>query len=144
MFSKRHSDEESNIRWLKYQLRISKKGISYFIDEVCKAIVTVLAWTYLKFPSYQEGWKNIEKKFQDKWNFPQCIGYVDGKHIEIIGCGMRLQYDKYKGTNSIVLLVVVGSNYEVNWADVVGMNRRMLSNARRGFIEFASSRTFAW
>ena len=57
---------------------------------------------------------------------------------------MRLQYDKYKGTNSIVLLVVVGSNYEVNWADVVSMNRRMLSNARRGFIEFAGSRTFAW
>ena len=32
---------------------------------------------------------------------------------------MGSQYYNYKGTNSIVLLVVAGSNYEVTWADVV-------------------------
>ena len=98
---------------LKYQFRISRKAISYIIDEVCKAIVTVLAGTYLKFPSCQEDWKNIEKNFKEKWNFPHCIGAVDGKHIEIIGCGMGSQFYNYKGTRSIFLLVVAGSNYEV-------------------------------
>ena len=39
-------------RLLEYQFRISKKTVSYIIDEVCKAIVTLLAGTYLKFPSY--------------------------------------------------------------------------------------------
>ena len=84
----------------------------------------MLAGTYLKFLSCQEGWKNIEKNFKEKWDFPHCINAVDGRHIEIIGCGMGSQYYNYKGTNSIVLLVVAGSNYKVTWADV-GMNGRI-------------------
>ena len=39
---------------LEYQIRISKKNISYIIDEVCKATVTAFAGTSLKFPSCQE------------------------------------------------------------------------------------------
>ena len=54
-----------SFRTLEYQFRSSRKAISYIIDEVCKAIVTVLAGTYLKFPSCQEVWKNIEKKFKE-------------------------------------------------------------------------------
>ena len=114
-----------SFRSLEYQFRISRKAISYIItDEVCKAIVTVLAGTYLKFPSCQEDWKNIEKNFKEKWNFSHCIGAVDSKHIEIIGCGMGSQYYNYKGTKWIVLLVVAGSNYELTWADVA-MNVKM-------------------
>ena len=37
---------------------------------------------------------------------------------------MESQYYNYKGTNSIVLLVVAGSNYEVIWANVA-MNGRV-------------------
>ena len=48
-----------------------------------------------------------------KWNFQHCIGTADDKHIEIIGCSMESQYYNYKGTNSIVLLVVAGSNYRL-------------------------------
>ena len=70
---------------LEYQSRVSRKTISCIIDETCKAIVTVLAGTYLKFPSHQEDLRNIEKTFKEKCNFPHCIGTVDGKHIEIIG-----------------------------------------------------------
>ena len=51
-----------SFRSLEYQFWISIKTISYIIDEVCKAIVTVLAGTYLKFPSYQADWDNIKKK----------------------------------------------------------------------------------
>ena len=98
---------------LKYQSRISRKAVSYIIDEFCKVIVTVLSGTYLKFPSFKE-----------KWNFPHCIGAVYGKHIVNIGCGMGSQYYNYKGTNSIFLLVAPGSNYEVTWANV-GMNGRI-------------------
>ena len=100
---------------MEYQFRIIGKAILYIIDEVCKAIVTVLAGTYLKFPSCYEDWKNTEKKFIEKLNFPHCIDAVDGKHIEIIGCGIGSQYYNYKCKNSIVLLVVAGTNYEVTW-----------------------------
>ena len=49
---------------------------------------------------------------------------VDGKHIDIIGCGMVSQYYHWKGTNSVVHLLVDGSSYEVTWADV-GINGRI-------------------
>ena len=77
----------------------SGRLLLYIIDEVCKAVVTVLAGTYLKFPSCQEDWENIEKNFKKKWNFQHCIVAVDGKHIEISGCGMGSQYYNYKATN---------------------------------------------
>ena len=50
-----------SFRSLEYQFLIGRKAICYITDEVCKAIVTVLDETYLKFPSCQEDWKNIEK-----------------------------------------------------------------------------------
>jgi len=28
-------------------------------------------------------WKEIERDFNDKWNFPGCYGAIDGKHIAI-------------------------------------------------------------
>jgi hypothetical protein len=28
-------------------------------------------------------WKEIEREFNDKWNFPGYCGAVDGKHIAI-------------------------------------------------------------
>ena len=40
---------------------------------------------------------------------------------------MGSQYYNYKGTNSIVLLVVTGSNYEVTWADGGVLKRSKLS-----------------
>ena len=59
-----------------------------------------------------------------KWDSPHCMNAVDGKHIDIIGCGMVSQYYHWKGTNSIVHLLVDGSSYEVTWADV-GINGRI-------------------
>lgn len=113
-----------SFRSLEYQFRISRKAISYIIEEVCFAIISTLSKTYLNFPSCSEDWLAIEKIFYEKWNFPHCLGAIDGKHIQIVGCGMGSQYYNYKGTNSILLLIVAGSDYEVIWADV-GMNGRV-------------------
>ena len=116
-----------SFRSLEYQFWISRKATSYIINEVCKAIVTGLAGTYLKLPSSQEDWQNINQKFEETWNFPLCIGAVDGKHIEIIGCGIWSQYYNYKSANTIALLVIAASNYQVTWADA-GMNERILES----------------
>nr|XP_049701701.1 uncharacterized protein LOC126055632 [Helicoverpa armigera] len=32
----------------------------------------------------EEKWKNIEKEFFEKWNYPNRIGALDGKHVEIL------------------------------------------------------------
>lgn len=36
------------------------------------------------FFSFLKDWKVIAKQFEERWNFPNCLGCVDGKHIEII------------------------------------------------------------
>lgn len=71
--------------------------------------------------------------FCDRWQFVNCGGSIDGKHIRILQPpGTGAQYYNYKGFYSIVLIAIVNSNYEFIYVDV-GKNGR-LSDA--GIIEF--------
>lgn len=31
----------------------------------------------------EEMWKKIAEDFHNKWNYPNCLGALDGKHIKI-------------------------------------------------------------
>ena len=91
---------------LSYQFRISTRAISYTIKEVCKAIVENMRNIYLKVPSSNEEWRIIAEKFERRWQFPNCIGAIDGKHIVMQPPGNSgSYYYNYKHTNSIVLTV---------------------------------------
>ena len=35
----------------------------------------------LQFPSSEEEWMKIADDFNKRWQFPNCIGALDGKHI---------------------------------------------------------------
>lgn len=62
---------------------------------------------------------SVEKKYKDVWNFPHCIGAVDGKHVQLqapIGSGSN--FFNYKSTFSIVLMAVVDADYNFLYADV--------------------------
>ena len=52
------------------------------ILDVCTAIWDVLAQIYMPVPS-EEKWKSIAAEFYERWNFPNCIGAIDGKHVMI-------------------------------------------------------------
>ena len=109
---------------LEYQFRISKKAISYTVEKVAVAIFKILGETYLKTPNTTDEWVKISQKFKERWNFPHEIGGVDGKHIVLQQPkSSGSHYRNYKGTDSIILLAMVGPECEFLFLDV-GMNGR--------------------
>ena len=50
------------------------------ILDVCTAIRDVLALIYIPVPS-QDKWKSIADEFYERWNFPNCIGAIDGSML---------------------------------------------------------------
>ena len=70
-------------------------------------------------PKTEAQWRNIAKEFEDKWNFPNCIGALDGKHINMI-CPRNSgsYYFDYKGFFSIVLMGLVDADYKFIYMDV--------------------------
>ena len=88
------------------------------ILNVCTAIWDVLAPIYMPVPS-EEKWKSIADEFHERWNFPNCIGAIDGKHVMIQcpfnSCSLFYNYKLYF---SVVLLAVASADYRFVMVDV--------------------------
>jgi len=52
------------------------------IISTCEAIWNKLSPTELPQPTEEE-WKKKGEEFYSLWQFPNCTGAIDGKHIEI-------------------------------------------------------------
>jgi hypothetical protein len=94
----------------------------------------------MPFPKSEQEWLDIAQGFQDNWNFPHCLGALDGKHVSIqkppnsgsiffnykvCYCSshfiksstlcaslFKLLYFNSQGTFSIVLMALVKSNLQ--------------------------------
>jgi hypothetical protein len=57
-------------------------------------------------------WKSVANDFCTLWNFPSCLGALDGKHITIQSpSNSESLYFNYKKTFSNVLLAFVDAQY---------------------------------
>ena len=61
----------------------------------------------------------VADEFYKRWNFPNCIGAMDGKHV-LIKCSINSgsYYFNYKSTFTIVLLALVDADYKFLYVDV--------------------------
>lgn len=72
-----------------------------------------------QIPSTEEEWKEVARKFNMLWNFPHCVGAIDGKHVLIIAPpNSGSEYFNYKEQFSIVLLAIVDAQYNFLYANV--------------------------
>lgn len=78
-----------------------------------------------QFPRTENEWREIASDFEDIWQFPHCLGAIDGKHIRIVPPpGSGSYHYNYKKTHSTVLMTIANANYEFIYCDV-GTNGRV-------------------
>lgn len=109
---------------LSYAFRVAPNTISKIISETCQYIWDVLAEIVFPEPTEQL-WYQKACDYEDLWNFPNCIGSINGKHIvlqvfmnllKIIYCTTIYCTTNYKKINKnficrhhirVVLLIII-------------------------------------
>lgn len=70
-------------------------------------------------PSNEDEWKKVAWDYEKIWNFPHCVGAMDGKHVVIESPILSgSEFYNYKGTFSLVLFAVVDANYNFIYVSI--------------------------
>jgi len=107
-----------SLRSLAFSFRISQGYISRIIPLVVKSLSLRLT-PLLLAPPTKNNLIHIAEEFWTKWNFPNCTGAIDGKHIRIFCPGKSGSlFFNYKDFFSVVLLAIVDANCKFIFVDI--------------------------
>ena len=77
-----------------------------------------------QFPATEGEWIHAGNEFERKWGFPNCLGFVDGKHVKITPpTGSGSFYWNYRGFNSFLLVSIANANYAFLYCDIATNGR---------------------
>ena len=119
--------------------RMSPTTVGRIISETCKAIWdTLISRGYLKYPTRGDDWKLVAKEFFERWNFPNAIGAIDGKHVVMQAPHKSgSSFFNYKKTHSIVLMAICNAKYEFTMVDIGDSGRQsdgsVYNNSQLGY-----------
>ncbi|KAB0803040.1 hypothetical protein PPYR_00010 [Photinus pyralis] len=107
-----------SLRSLSFQFRISHNHVGRIVKSVLCVLAEKLLPLYLPAPTEYD-LKAVANEFFEKWNFPNCCGAIDGKHVHIV-CPKNTGslYFNYESYFSIVLLAIVAAKYKFIYVDV--------------------------
>ena len=104
---------------LSQQFRVAVSTARGIVLETCMAITSILGHQYLVTPSTRDEWIRVALEFENRWNFPNVIGCVDGKHIRLSQPRKSgTFYFNYKDFYSIVLLAIASADYRFLFVDI--------------------------
>lgn len=99
--------------------KIGTSTANSLLNEVCRALNEVLWDEMVKFPRTKEERENNCKEFENRWQFPNTIGALDGTHVPILAPPEHAaDYFNYKHYHSMVILAMVDAKYQFIYANV--------------------------
>uniref|UniRef100_A0A8C7ZKP3 DDE Tnp4 domain-containing protein n=1 Tax=Oryzias sinensis TaxID=183150 RepID=A0A8C7ZKP3_9TELE len=105
-------------RTIASSFRLGVSTVASIVRETCDALWHCLRDEHLPEPT-EEMWRSTARRFHERWNFPNCLGAMDGKHIFIQApANSGSLYFNYEGTFSVVLLALVNADYRFLVVDV--------------------------
>ncbi|OQV26242.1 hypothetical protein BV898_00360 [Hypsibius exemplaris] len=104
--------------------RLGRSTVNKIVHRTTRAIWDCLNEEYVPAPT-PEMWERNAREFGEIWQFPNCIGAIDGKHVTITTPDNQgSQYYNYKGHHSVVLMAIVDARYRFSAIDVGGYGRQ--------------------
>ena len=104
---------------LSFLFQIHRTTISGFVPEVCFYIFKVLKDDFCKIPDSEGEWVELADETLKRWNFPNGIAAIDGKHIAMKNPVQGAsEFYNYKGFHSIILMGIFSHDYQFLSHDV--------------------------
>lgn len=109
---------EASMRSISYYFLRGETTVRNIIETTSKALWEVLQSLYMPIPD-QIIWKTIADRYNERWNLPNCVGSIDGKHIRIKApANSGSSFFNYKGYFSIVLMATADADGKFITIDV--------------------------
>ncbi|CAH2010848.1 unnamed protein product [Acanthoscelides obtectus] len=114
----------ASFRHLAFSFRMGRSTVASIIKHMIKILWNMLQPLHMPEPTTAT-FLNVSADFMKVWNFPNCIGAVDGKHVKVIAPQHSgSMYFNYKHYFSIVLQGVCDANYKLLVIDVGGYGKQ--------------------